>query len=267
MSEKRIATLEQALLTDDFNERERAALKFARRVSQSKPLTNLDDINLLRAQGFGDEEIIEFAGLIGMHLFLNRLSTFVALPPQPMEQFPDNWWVRMMRPLVAYKFRRMRHLRDRRQLTDAEKDGPMGTIVNSLDGLPMASELRIILDNLWFGSSLPPRTVSMILAVVGRALGSERCEQEATRLLLEQDLEAAEISEILDHLSSSAMSDIEKILIPLARETVWYRPAPIQRHFADAQANISHEQFLDFVGAVALFNSLCRLCVLVEVTP
>ncbi len=262
-SEKRIARLEQDLLTGDFNPRERAALDFARRVSQSKPLTSASDLVPLREVGFSEEEIVELAGLIGMHLFLNRMSTFVALPPQRMEDFPDHWWMRIIRPLIAVKFRRMRHRSKPVALLDSEKTGPMSAFVNALDGLPMARDLRLMIDRLWGSSSLPPRTVSLLFAVVARALDSTRCQQEAKQMLLEQDFAEADIDQVLTHLSSPILSEIEALLIPLARETVWYQPAQIQRRCAELQSQLPHEQFLDFLGAVSLLNSLCRLGVIV----
>lgn len=89
MSENRISHLEQDLLTGDFTAPERAALDFARRISQSKPLVDVSELNALRDNGFDDDDIVELTGLIGMHLFLNRMSTFIALPPGQMESLPD----------------------------------------------------------------------------------------------------------------------------------------------------------------------------------
>lgn len=81
-------------------------------------------------------------------------------------------------------------------------------------------------------------------------------------MLREQGFAKAEIDQILTHLSSSALSEIEQLLVPLARDTVWYQPVQIQRRFAALQSNVSNEQFLDFLGAVSLMNSLCRLRVI-----
>lgn len=264
MSEKRIARMEQDLLTDDFSPRERAALDFARRVSQSKPLVGKSDLIPLTENGFSDELIIELAGLIGLHLFLNRISTFIALPPRRYEELPDKWWMRFLRPLVAIKFRRMRHRSKPVTLLDVEKNGPMSGFVNALDGLPMARDLRLIIDRMWGSSSLPSRTVTLLFAVVARALGAERCEQEAINLLLEQGWTADEVNQVLTHLASPVLSDVEQLLIPLARETVWYQPVQIQRRCAELQLHLSNEQFLDFCGTVALLNSVCRLEVIVD---
>ena len=132
-------------------------------------MANLADLTPLRYTGFSDDDIVELTGLIGLHLFLNRMSTFVALPPRQMEAMPDKWWVRIARPLMAIKFRSMRHRAKPTALFEVEKSGPLSAHVNALDGLPMEGELRLIVDRLWASSELPPRTVSMLFAVVARA--------------------------------------------------------------------------------------------------
>ena len=131
MSEKRITQLEQALLTNDFTPPERAALDFARRLSKSKPLATQSDLVPLKVNGFDEEEIVELAGLVGLHLFMNHMSTFVALPPKQMEDLPDQWWMRVMRPLVAAKFRRMRQRGKVSPLLDIERTGPLNAVVNA----------------------------------------------------------------------------------------------------------------------------------------
>ncbi len=264
MSEKRITQLDQDLLTGDFTPRERAALDFARRLSKSKPLAAQSDLVPLKENGFSDEEIVELAGLVGVHLFLNRMATFVALPPKQMEDLPDQWWMRFMRPLVAIKFRRMRHRGKVSALPDIEKTGPLNAVLNAFDGLPMAREFRIIIDRMWGSSSLPHRTVSIIFAVVARALGSLRFEAEAKQLLLDQGFNADDVDQVLTHLSSPTLTELEQLLVPLARETVWYQPAQIQRRCAEAQSHLSNEQFLDFCGTVSLLNSVFRLGVIVD---
>ena len=259
VSERRIALLEQDLLTGEFNPRERAALDFARRLSQSNPPISNTEVQALREQGFADVEIAEFAGLIALHLFFNRVSTFSALPPQRMEQFPDRWWVRFARPLLAMTFRRMRHRARPTTLTESERTGPFSAIVNALDGLPLARELRIVLDGMWESPALAPRTVSLIFAVVARALGSESGEREAAILLLDQGLERDDIHQVLTHLASPALSDVERVLVPFARETVRYQPAHIQRRCSEVRRHLTEEQFLKLLGVVSLANAICRL--------
>ena len=66
-------------------------------------------------------------------------------------------------------------------------------------------------------------------------------------MLHEHGFTKEDIDQVLTHLSSPALSEIEQLLVPLARETVWYQPVQIQRRCAALQSRVSNEQFLDFL--------------------
>jgi AhpD family alkylhydroperoxidase len=262
MSEARISRLEQNLLVRDLSERERAALDFARRLSRSQPPLSEAEVDALRGHGFDELEVAELSGLIGLHLFFNRLSTFVALPPRAMENFPDQWWVRAARPLVAIWFRRMRRFQAPDSLSEGERAGPFSEIVNALDGHPLARQLRIVIDGAWSSERLSKRAAPLAFAVVARALGCRGSEREARRLLALTELEDEEIDEVLDHLSSPALDELERLVVVFARETVWYQPVRIQRRCREIRSHLSRGQFLELLGVVALANTICRLGVL-----
>jgi AhpD family alkylhydroperoxidase len=262
MDQSRITRLEQDLLIGDFSERDRAALEFARRMSRSDPLVKSTDLEEIRRQGFSDAQVTELAGQIALHVFFNRISTLVALPPAAMEQFPDTWWARLARPLLAIRFRQMRKRGKAVELTPEEKDGPFSAVVNGLDGLPVAGQFRIVLDNLLSSNAISPWAVPLVFAVIARALGCEASERESLRLLVERGLDEQEVAEILTHLSSPRLSDVERRIVVLARETVWYQPAQIQRKCREFGGDLTREQFLEFVGAVSIANAICRLGVL-----
>ncbi len=262
MKEARIAHLEQDLLTGDFTPRSRAALEFARRVSRSSPLASQEDVEALRKAGFSDAEVSELTGLIGLYLFFNKLSTMLALAPAHVEQLPDSWRARIMRPLLAIRLRRMRKTARRLDLTAEEKTGPFSAVVVGLDGLPMARQLRIVLDGMWSSNAITPRAVPLVFAVIARALGCAASEREATRLLVERGLTVEEVQEILTHLSSPALDEIEREIVPLARETVWYQPAQIQGRCREFRDLVTREQMLEFIGVASLANAICRLGVL-----
>jgi alkylhydroperoxidase family enzyme len=131
--------------------------------------------------------------------------------------------------------------------------------VNSLDGLPLAREFRVVLNGMWSSSTLSSRAVSLIFAVVSRALDSTRCEEEARSRLRIDGLSDDDIDYILAHLSSPLLTQTEKVLVPFARETVWYQPAQIQRRCAEVQKQVSKQEFLHFIGVVSLVNALCRI--------
>ena len=262
MKESRITRLEQDLLIGDFTPSERAALEFARRITRSDPLVREGDLEALRREGFSEPEISELAGLIALHLFFNRLSTLIAFPPVPVEQFPDAWWARLARPLLAIKFRQMRKKASPVDLTTEQKTGPFSAVVIGLDGLPMAGDLRIVIDGMLSSNAITPRAVPLIFAVVARALGCEASEREAIRLLAGRGLSEEDVQEVLTHLSSPALDEIERKIVHLARETVWYQPAQIQKKCRELGQVLTREQLLEFIGAVSIANAVCRLGIL-----
>jgi hypothetical protein len=81
---------------------------------------------------------------------------------------------------------------------------------------------------------------------------------------METGLSWDDVHDVLTHLSSPALSDVERAIVPLARETVWYDPAPIQRRCRDCGDLLSRKQVLELVGAVSIANAVCRLGVLTE---
>ena len=144
-------------------------------------------------------------------------------------------------------------------LTAEEKIGPFSAVVVGLDGLPMARQLRVVLDRMWSSNAITPRAVPLVFAVIARALGCAASEREATRLLVERGLTVEEVQEILTHLSSPALDEIEREIVPLARETVWDQPAHIQRRCRELRDLVTREQMLEFVGVASLANVICRL--------
>ena len=53
--------------------------------------------------------------------------------------------------------------------------------------------------------------------------------------------------------------EIERMIVPLARETVWYEPAQIQRRCREIQEHLNREQFIEMVGAISIANAICRI--------
>ncbi len=265
MSERRIAHLEQNLLTADFDERERAALEFARRVSRSNPLPTPDDVEALRRVGFSELEITDLLGAVGLHLFFNRLATLPALPPQAMEAMPDRFAARWLRPLLAFSLRRVRRRSSPAPLRPEERGGPFAHVVVGLDGLPLARTLRRTIDGLWESALLPRRTVALVFAVVGRALGCPLSEDEGRRLALEEGLPPDELERVLAHLASPALDPVERVVVPFARDTIWYQPAQIQRRAREVKERLSREQFVELVAVASLANMLCRLGIVAEI--
>jgi hypothetical protein len=83
-------------------------------------------------------------------------------------------------------------------------------------------------------------------------------------LLIEEGLEAGDVGEILSRLASPKLDELEAVIVPFARETIWYRPAQIQRRGRELRARLSNEQFIDLVGVAALANAVCRMSVILD---
>ena len=57
------------------------------------------------------------------------------------------------------------------------------------------------------------------------------------------------VAESLGHLAS----------LPLARESIRYRPGTIQRHAREVRRQVTPEQFVELVGLIGVANMVCRL--------
>lgn len=259
VAEARIRRLEEDLLTAELDPRERTALEFARRLSRSNPLLASADLDPLRQAGYTDAAIKEMAVVAGYTCAMNRIATFPALPPGRMERLPDHPLVRLLRPFLA----RMIRSRDARGTPDflepALESGPFSYLVVALRGLPLARSLGQVVNEAWQSPLLSRRVKGLVVAVIARGLGCTLSEQEAGRLLAEEGLDVGDLQEILAHLASPRLDPAESVILPFARETIWYRPAPIQRRARAVREVLSGPQFLELLGVASLANMLCRL--------
>ena len=96
-----------------------------------------------------------------------------------------------------------------------------------------------------------------------RGLGDEPSEREASRLLAAEGFAADDLEEVLSHLSSPRLDAVEAEAVPFARETVHYRPAPIQRRVRALGEKLEPAQQIGLIGIASVANMLSRLGVLV----
>jgi alkylhydroperoxidase family enzyme len=256
---RRIAQLEQELVTSEFSDMERAALDFARRLSRSNPLVEPADRQRLARAGFTEPAIRELSGLVALDVFFNRISTLPALPPAPMEALPERWMVRLLRPMIARVMRRYRSRGVPATLGAAQRQGPFADVVVAFDGLQVGPVLHAALDAAWASPVLPARTKALAFAVVARTLGCLRSEREARRLACAAGMADVDAEQVLAHLATPDLDDLERLVLPFARETVWYQPAVIQRRARELRETIGLEPFLEVVATTALANAVCRL--------
>jgi alkylhydroperoxidase family enzyme len=174
------------------------------------------------------------------------------------------WYNRLLAPIIATKLR-PRPLTQGEELRHEQREGPFAAFVNAFDGLPIAGRLRDVIDDALQPSALSRRIKGLVFAVVARGIGCPLSESEATQLLLEEGLPPAVIEHVLAHLSSSDLDPLEQAAVSLARESIWYKPAAIQRQVRSIRPLFTHTQFVELIGIGALANTICRLAVAVDV--
>lgn len=262
--ESQVRRLEEDLLTADLEPWERAALDFARRLSRSNPLLAREDLEPLRHAGYPDAAIREMAVVAAYMCAMNRFSTLPALPPGRIERLSDSPLFHLLRPFMGWMFRS----RDSKGMPDflepELETGPFSYLVVALRGLPVARSLHQVVEESWQSPLLSRRVKALVVAVIARGLGCSLSEREACRLLAAEGLGTEDIQEILAHLASPKLDPAESVIVPFARETIWYRPAPIQRRARAVRAALSAPQFLELLGLVSLANMLCRLDIVAE---
>jgi len=257
---ERIARIEQNLAIGDFDEKTRTAIAFARRLSRSDPHPTTADVAALARVGIEGIAYRELAAAVGFWVYFNRVSTLAAAPPGIMEELPDRWSSRLLRPFVGRIVdRTYRTTGHETPLPEEMRHGPCAQAINALDGLPQALTLRRWLDAMWAAEGLPRRTRALLCATIARALSCPASEAEAVALLREEGVADATVDGVLRHLDAPGLSETERMLVRFARETVWYEPAPLQRRTHEIRERLSERELVETIGTVSMANMLCRL--------
>lgn len=265
-SETDICHIEERLAEGWEEPQLEAALHFARRIGRSDPLPSWQDRQRVLDAGFSVPELNELAYVAAFTAFANRTLTLPAIPPQPMENAPHSALHRLFRPLIAFWFKR--HAKPA-AVTDTgpPTDAPYAYLSRPYAGTPIGSKLDRTLDEAWASRILTMRCKALLFAVVAKALGCNHSLSEAIRLLRDEGMADNDIEEALAHLQSSTLDPLEAMLVPFARETVWYKPAQIQRRARQVHAHLSEPQFLEAIGMLALANAICRLGAAIGASP
>lgn len=257
---ERISRLEQNLAIADLDERKRAAIAFARRLSRSDPHPSGADVEALARVGIDGIAYRELAAAVSLWVFFNRVSTIAALPPERLEAIPERWTMRLLRPFVAGRIDRTYRVRGRPTPLPADmREGACAKAVNALDGLPQAPVLRRAIDAMWDSTGLSRRARGLMCATIARALGCPTSEAEIVGLLADEGVHDATVQGVLTHLDAPGLTETERTLVRFARETVWYEPAPLQRTAAGVRKRLTELEFVEALGTVSMANMLCRL--------
>lgn len=256
----RIDRIEHDVHVAELAPADEAALDFARRVSHANPPATAADLARLAAAGFTPPAAAEIAYAAAFAGFSNRMATCFAIPPEPLERLVAGAFGRVMRPLIALQ---MRHRHAPPEPPPARKT-PAADVVGALGDSPTAHAVRTIVDDAFASPVLPRRTKLLMFAVVGRALGCRRAEDEACHELDATELDRAAVDEILANLGSARLDRRDALLVPFARETVRYQAVALQHRTRDLVASRSTEEVIEAVGIAALANGLGRASALLE---
>jgi hypothetical protein len=74
-----------------------------------------------------------------------------------------------------------------------------------------------------------------------------------------EGLNESAVAQVLTHLDAPELDPVERLLVPFARETIWYEPVSVQRRARALCDRLSGPQLLEAIGVAALANGLCRL--------
>ena len=98
-----------------------------------------------------------------------------------------------------------------------------------------------------------------MIAVIARGLGCEVCPPEVSEDLEKEGLKESSIAQVLNHLDTPELDPIERLLVPFARETIWFEPAQLQRRARMLRDRLPVPQLLEAIGMASLANGLCRM--------
>jgi AhpD family alkylhydroperoxidase len=266
MSEARIRDVEGNLTRADVSPREAAALAFARALTRSTPAAASTTKQALLDTGVSASELKEIAYVTAAINFTNRVATTPAIPPYAIEQMPRKLHIRLLRPLIA---RMLRKARSRGQATplDSGLSYPYAGLVESFAGSPIAPALAKALAEMWASPVLSRRCKLLMFAVIARGLSCGACANEAARALVKEGFSEEALDNVLTHLDAPELDPVERLLVPFARETIWYEPASLQRRARAVRDQLTPTQFLEAIGVVSLANGLCRLGAIVADHP
>ena len=264
-TDEMIDRIERNVQLVEAEPRERELVQFARNLARSKPRPARQAREKMKEIGFTAEQTAELALMVAVVGFCNRVSTLLAMPPElEMEQESSKakgiWnklsaWLPGKRPELKFPAP---------DYPPPTFKGPYGSLVRSLDGTPSAPVLEHMLNGAFSSDLLPRRTLSLIFAVVAHTLQCEICETGAAELLDVEGFAGGDLGEVLETLTSPRLTEMEALIIPWARDTVWMpeQPKHIQTRTRPLLDALGPKVLVEAVGAAALANSCVRLTML-----
>lgn len=258
MSRTRIQRMENELSQAALSPPTMAAIEFARSQSRSGPGARRAAREGLARAGYGAEEMREIAYVAAATDFSNRAHTIAAIPARPLEKMPEQWIVRLLRPVLGRVIKKRRY-RGQATSFDRGRSRPHADLLHAYAGSPIAPALEKMMSEMWASPHLTRRCKLLMFAVVARGLACEVCAADVGKTLREEGISDPMLNQVLTHLDAPGLDPVERALLPFARETIWYEPGSIQRRARAIRANLDSAPFLEAIGVAALANGVCRL--------
>lgn len=263
-SDAEVDRLEANFMSAEASPAERAALEYGRLVSRANPRPGPIEESALRQAGFSPEAIEELALFVANVVVSNRLMTILAVQPDPFEQIPDKWYGGLIKPVMRRVMSKSRRPGPRAPFAPGENTGMFADVLAAIDGVPRAKAIRKVINEAYDSPVLPRRAKMWMTATIGRAVGCPAAETDAVAELRAMGLEAEAIERVLRNLGGPELDDLERRLVPLARESVRYQPKQLQEKVRIATAGFTPAQLVETAGICALANGMARLSVLLN---
>jgi uncharacterized peroxidase-related enzyme len=264
-TDEMIDRIERNVQLVEAEPRERELVQFARNLARSKPRPARQAREKMEEIGFSAQQTAELALVVAAVGFCNRVSTLLAMPPElEMEKEGKRakgiWnklsaWLPSKRPEFTFP---------PPDYPPPTFKGPYGSLVRALEGSPSAAVLEHMLNSAFSSDVLPRRTLSLLFAVVAHTLQCQICEAGAAELLDVEGFSRRDLGEVLETLASPRLTEMEALLIPWARDTVWMpeQPKHIQTRTRPLLDALGPQVLVEAVGGAALANGCVRLTML-----
>jgi uncharacterized peroxidase-related enzyme len=264
-SDEMIDRIERNVQLAEAEPRERELVQFCRNLARSKPRPSRQAREKLKEVGYDERQTAELAFVVAAAGFCNRVSTLLAVPPElEMEAFAHQQKGFFGKLSAWLPGKKSGGKPAPPHYPPPKFDGAYGKLVRTLEGSPAAPVLETMLNGAFSSEVLPRRSLSLVFAVVAHTLECHICETGAAEILDEEGFSRGDLDEVLDTLASPKLTDLEALVVPWARDTVWMpeQPARIQSRTRPLLDALGPQVLVEAVGAAALANSCVRLAML-----
>ncbi len=257
-----ISGIERDLLLAELDLKERAFVRFCRNLSRSAPRPPRQDTRKLVQLGFSEKAVAEIVFVIANDCFMNRVSTFLAIPPEKhLENISNSFIGKILRPLMAKKMRRRILAPDPGY---HENMGEIPGVVEVLSDLPAAQLLNEAYQGAIAPSAISQELKVFMFAVVARSLACNYCENESRLLADKIGIKESDYERALQTLDSDLLDPQEKQLLDWTRETVHYQTVPVQKSVRELLNVVDEVALLETIGFASLANSIVRMAILLD---